>query len=85
MTISDRLSADELEILVQERTAELEKANQVLRAEIYEYKQAEKAARHSETHYRLLFETMLQGVVHQDADGKIISMNPSSREDSRQD
>jgi C4-dicarboxylate-specific signal transduction histidine kinase len=50
MTISDRLSADELEILVQERTAELEKANQVLRAEIYEYKQAEKAARHSETH-----------------------------------
>ena len=34
MTISDRLSTDELEIRVQERTAELEKANQVLRAEI---------------------------------------------------
>jgi PAS domain S-box-containing protein len=28
--------------------------------------------------YRLLFETMLQGVVHQDADGKIISMNPAA-------
>ena len=27
---------------------------------------------------RLLFETMLQGVVYQDADGKIISMNPAA-------
>jgi nitrate/nitrite-specific signal transduction histidine kinase len=30
MTISDRLSTDELEIRVQERTAELKKANQEL-------------------------------------------------------
>ena len=28
--------------------------------------------------YRLLAETMLQGVVHQDADGQIISMNPAA-------
>jgi len=41
MTISDRLSADELEIRVKERTAELEKANQALRAEILESKRAE--------------------------------------------
>ena len=34
MTISDRSSTDELEIRFQERIAELEKANQVLRAEI---------------------------------------------------
>jgi hypothetical protein len=33
MTLSDRLSADELEILVQERTAELEEDNQALRTE----------------------------------------------------
>ena len=33
MTISDRWSADELEIRVQELTAELEKANQTLRIE----------------------------------------------------
>jgi PAS domain S-box-containing protein len=32
----------------------------------------------SEQHYRLLFDTMLQGMVYQDADGKIISMNPSA-------
>jgi len=41
MTLSDRLSADELEILVQERTAELEKANQALRTEILACKSAE--------------------------------------------
>ncbi len=28
--------------------------------------------------YKVLFETMHQGVVHQDADGKIISMNPAA-------
>lgn len=32
----------------------------------------------SEHHYRLLFETMLQGVVYQDASGRIISMNPAA-------
>ena len=41
MTISDRLSSDDIEIRVQERTAELEKANQALRTEIIECKSAE--------------------------------------------
>lgn len=41
MTISDRSSVDELEIRVQERTAELEKANQALRTEILECKSSE--------------------------------------------
>jgi len=36
MTNSDRQSADEIEIRLQECTAELEKANQVLHAEILE-------------------------------------------------
>ncbi len=39
---------------------------------------AEDALRRSEQQYRLLFETMLQGVVYQDAEGKIISMNPAA-------
>ncbi|MHC1757853.1 MAG: PAS domain S-box protein [Methanosarcina sp.] len=39
MTASDHLSADELMIRMQERIAELEKANQVLHAEILEHKQ----------------------------------------------
>ena len=31
-----------------------------------------------EQHYRLLYETMLQGVVYRDTQGKIISMNPAA-------
>ncbi|HLP18049.1 MAG TPA: YfiR/HmsC family protein [Bacteroidota bacterium] len=34
--------------------------------------------RDSEQHYRQLYETMLQGVVYQDAGGKVISMNPAA-------
>jgi PAS domain S-box-containing protein len=41
-------------------------------------RQVEAALRESEERYRLLAETMLQGVVHQNADGTIISMNPAA-------
>ncbi len=41
MPIADRWISDELELLVQERTAGLERANQMLRAEIIERKRAE--------------------------------------------
>jgi PAS domain S-box-containing protein len=41
-------------------------------------KEAEEALRTSEERHRLLAETMVQGVVHQDADGKIIAMNPAA-------
>ena len=36
------------------------------------------ALRKSEERYRLLGETMLQGVVHQGADGQIVAMNPAA-------
>lgn len=36
------------------------------------------ALRKREAHYRLVVETMLQGVVHRDAEGKIIAMNPAA-------
>lgn len=41
-------------------------------------KRAEEKLRQSEKEYRLLFETMLQGVVYQDSEGSIISMNPAA-------
>jgi len=46
--------------------------------DITDRKRAEEALRESEAHYRTLSETMLQGVVYQDAEGKIVSMNPAA-------
>ncbi|MCQ1536091.1 PAS domain S-box protein [Methanosarcina sp. KYL-1] len=56
---SNRLSADELEIRVQELTAELEKANQALHAETLERKFAEEALCQSEQRVRMKSETVL--------------------------
>jgi len=47
-------------------------------SDITRHKQTEEDLLESEQHYRLLHETMLQGVVYQDASGKIISMNPAA-------
>jgi PAS domain S-box-containing protein len=60
-----------LETTVKKRTASLQ-------AEIAEHKRVEEALYRSEWNYRLLHDTMLQGVVYQDAKGKIISMNPAA-------
>jgi PAS domain S-box-containing protein len=50
----------------------------VLKREINERKLTEEKLRASEERYRVLSETMLQGVVYQDANGKIIAMNPAA-------
>ena len=49
-----------------------------IHTDITERKRMEDKLRESEERYRLLAETMLQGVVHQDAEGDIIAMNPAA-------
>src|SRR5271157_1652147 len=46
--------------------------------DITDHKRAEEALREKEALYSTLNETMLQGVVYQDAEGKILSMNPAA-------
>lgn len=58
--------------------AKVKKRTKALQTEIMERKQVEEELHRSEQHFRLLHETMLQGVVYQDAEGKIISMNPAA-------
>jgi hypothetical protein len=43
-------------------------------------KETEEALRENEERHRLLSDTMLQGVVHQDAAGTIIQMNPAAEQ-----
>src|SRR5512138_1673880 len=43
-----------------------------------EHRRTEEALRESAARHRLLAETMLQGVVHQTADGTIVSMNAAA-------
>ena len=48
--------------------------------DVTERKQAEERRRESDDRYRLLFETMVQGVVFQDVEGRIIHANSSAEE-----
>ncbi len=46
--------------------------------DITDRKRAEQTLAESNQRFKVLAETMLQGVVHQDSDGKIIAMNPAA-------
>jgi PAS domain S-box-containing protein len=63
-----RIAHDELELRIQERTAELVKTNETLQAEITERKSAEEALKKSEEKYRTLIDNIQDGIfIIQDA------------------
>ena len=56
----------------------VKKRTESLQAEVSERRRTEEALLLSEQNYRLLHDTMLQGVVYQNTEGKVISMNPAA-------
>ena len=71
---------DELEIRVEERTAELSITNQQLQQEIEERKQAETALSESELRYRTLFDVSTGAIFLETLEGRILHCNTSACE-----
>jgi PAS domain S-box-containing protein len=72
-----RAARDRLEIAVQDRTAELRRANAALSDEITERMRAESAVRASEERWRRLFEASSAGMALNDLSGRYIATNPA--------
>lgn len=64
--------------MIEERTSRLKMANQQLSEDLKKILRAEKKLKESEERYRLLSDTMLQGVIYRDSDGVITSINPAA-------
>jgi len=77
-----RKARDELEMRVQERTAELTKANEELRIEITERKRTEEALRESEKEKSTLVEESPIAICNVDLTGKITFVNRRFEEES---
>ena len=71
---------DKLEDKVEERTAQLRKANQKLKAALKRQAEIEKELRDSENHYRTIFENTGTATVIVDKDRKITACNPRTKE-----
>jgi PAS domain S-box-containing protein len=71
---------EELEARVLERTRELAKANELLRAENVERGKAEESLRRSEAQYRDLFMKAPIGIFQTSLEGKLLRANPSLAE-----
>lgn len=71
---------DELEDKVEERTAQLKKANQELKTALKRQAEVEKTLRDSENHYRTIFENTGTATVIVDKDLKITACNPRTKE-----
>jgi PAS domain S-box-containing protein len=71
-----RKHKDQLELLVEQRTKELELANKKLKEDIHERKKTEEALRDSEEMYRSLINTLPDSVTTTDLEGKITYVSP---------
>lgn len=67
----------ELETRVRERTADLERANEALRAQIAEREQAEESLRRSEGRYRHLVENITEVIFALDRSGRFTYISPT--------
>lgn len=70
---------EHLEELVRERTASLEKVNLAFQQELIERERIEEKLRASETKYHGLYDSISDGIVMVDIDGKIIEYNQAYR------
>ncbi len=73
---------DELEIRVEDRTAELSRSNALLKQEVAERKRADEAVRGSEEKYRTLFDSAADLIAVIDTEGKILDLNKMFEEES---
>jgi two-component system cell cycle sensor histidine kinase/response regulator CckA len=64
--------------MVEQKIQQVEHANRALQQEIAEHRQTAKSLHESERRFRGLFETMSQGVVYMDTDGRIVLANPAA-------
>jgi hypothetical protein len=77
---AQREARDELELRVEERTADLVKANERLRQEIEERKRIEEALRNSEKKYRALINEASDSIVLTDTEGNVLDTNKKALE-----
>jgi PAS domain S-box-containing protein len=75
-----RKARDELESQVQERTAEVARAVEALRAEVAEHRRTEAALRDSEERYRSVAETATDAIITVDEDSRIVYVNPAAEQ-----
>ena len=66
------------DVEVGRRTAQMQAAREDLRREMAERQAIEAALRLSEERYRLLVETMAQGVIQRGGDGQVVAANPAA-------